>query len=221
MRCSLKIKDIETIHEIDGVWTKKDYIELLDRMSFPEAEEVDPEELLELLFMAMSDLEPNEAAEIMLEYKLSDTLTKGQIQNLAVDMIDNNVAEDYSDIALHYTLFNINQLLNKAFNGKFPNTKASKVILEIKFQQGNNVEIDKEIVLKALCNGLRERNLVRRLFAEQLQGKVEFPEAEDIIWEMEQSEDGTISIITSDYWLNEEDFLDTEFEGTVHEFENE
>ena len=46
------------------------------------------------------------------------------------------------------------------------------------------MEISKEIVLKAMSIGLRERNLVRRLFAEQLEGKVEFPEAENIIWEM-------------------------------------
>lgn len=83
------------------------------------------------------------------------------------------------------------------------------------------MEISKEIVLKAMSIGLRERNLVRRLFAEQLEGKVEFPEAENIIWEMEKSEDGTISMITSDYWLNEEDFTETEFEGVVHEFEDE
>ena len=221
MRCSVRITDIATLHEIEGAWTHEDYIGLLDRMGFPEAQEVAPEELLELLFLAVNDFEPHEAAEIILTYKLSDFLTKGQIQNLAVDMLDDNVAEEYSDIALHFPLFNINQLLNKAFSGKFPNTKASKVNLELKFQQGNNVEITKELVLKAICNGLRESNLVRRLFAEQLQGKAEFPEAADIIWEMEQSEDGTISIITSDYWVNEEDFLEAEFEGVVHEFEEE
>ena len=136
-------------------------------------------------------------------------------------MIDGKVAEDYSDITLHYPLFNINQLLNKAFNGKFPNTKASVLKLEIRFHQSYNVEISKEIVLKAICNGLSDRNLIKRLFAEQLSGKSEFPEAENIIWELEQSENGTISIITSDYWVNEEDLLNTEFEEIIHEFEIE
>lgn len=52
--------------------------------------------------MAISDFEPHEATELVLGYKLSDYLTKGQIKNLSLDMIDDNVAEDYSDIALHY-----------------------------------------------------------------------------------------------------------------------
>ena len=56
-------------------------------------------------------------------------------------MIDDKVAEDYSDITLHYPLFNINQLHYKAFNGKFSNTKASLVKLEIKFHKSYNVEI--------------------------------------------------------------------------------
>jgi hypothetical protein len=220
MRCSVKIIDIATIHEIGGSWTNKDYLELLDLMGFPEAEEIPPEEMLDFLFLALSDVEPHEAAEVLLTYKLSGLLTKGQIKNLALDMIDDDVAEDYSDIALHYPLFNINELLNKAFNGKFPNTKASRLNLEIKFQQGSGLEINKELVLKAICNGLSDRNLVKRLFTEQLQGKVKFPEAEHILWEMEQSEDGTISIITSDYWVNEEDFVNTEFEGVLHWYED-
>jgi hypothetical protein len=136
-------------------------------------------------------------------------------------MIDDKVAEDYSDIALHYQLFNINQLLNKAFNGKFPDTKASLVKLEIAFHQSFHEEIGKEIVLKAISNGLSDRNLIKRLFADQLAGKLEFHEAENIIWEIEQSENGTISMITSDYWINEEDFLNDTFEGIIHEFENE
>ncbi len=220
MQCSVKVTDISTIHEIDGAWTNQDYIEILDSMGFPEAEKTAPEELLELLFLAINDYEPDEAAQIILTYKLSDKLTKGQIQNLAQDMMDDDVAEDYSDIALHYPLFNVNQLLNKAFNGKFPNTKASKVALVIKLHQNNNLEISKETVLKAICIGLSERNLVRRLFTQQLQGKVKFPEAEDIIWEMEQFEDGAISIITSDYWVNDEDLIKYEFEGIINEFED-
>ncbi len=221
MRCKVKITDIETIHEIEGAWSKEDYIELLDRLGFPEAEEAAQEELLELFLMAIGEFESHEAAEIILTYKLAGILTKGQIKNLATEMRDDNVAEEYSDIALHYSLFNINQLLYKAFSSSFPNAKASKVTMGIQFQQNTRVDIGKDNVLKAMSIGLRERNLVRRLFPEQLEGKVEFTEAENIIWEMEQSDDGTISIITSDYWVNEEDFTETEFEGIVHDFEDE
>lgn len=221
IRCSVKVTELATIHEIDGAWSDQDYIELLDRMNFPDAEKNAPEELRELLFMAISDFEPHEAAEIILSYKLSNHLSRGQIQNLAVEMIEDKVAEEYSDIALHYALFNINQLLNKAYNGRFPDTKASRLKLEFEFHHNKKIEPTKEIVLKAICNGLDERNLIKRLFPEQLAGEAEFPETEHIIWKLEESDDGTISIITSDYWINEEDLLSYEFEGVIHEFEHE
>jgi hypothetical protein len=39
------------------------------------------ENLSELLSMAITDFEPNEAAAIVLDYKLSDSLNEGQIQH--------------------------------------------------------------------------------------------------------------------------------------------
>ena len=221
MKCSVNVIDITTIKEIDGFWTNEDYIALLDRLDFPDADKVAVEELQEMLFMAITDYKPEEAAEIVLTYKFSDKLNSGQINNLSHEMIEDSVTEEFADISLHYPLFNINRLLYKAFNGKFPNTKASLISLNISFPPNQKVKITKEIVLKALSNGLNEQNLIKRIFDEQLAGKVEFLEAENIIWIMEKLEGGNISITTSDYWINEEDFLSNEFEGIIKEFEQE
>ena len=221
MHCSVKISEIKTINEIDGVWSDKDYIEMLDRMNFPDALNSTTDELREFLFMAINDLEPEEAAEIILSFKLSGVLNKGQIKNLSTEMQDDKVAEEYSDIALHYPLFNINQLLHKAYNGTFPNTKATKLVLTITFRDGIKRDINEELVLKALATGLGENNLIKRLFAKQLSGRVEFFEAEHIIWEMQKTENGSISIITSDYWLNDDDLLNDEFDSIIHEFEKD
>ncbi len=68
MRCTVKVLDIKTINEIDGAWDDADYVELLDRMNFPDAQNSTPEELKELLYMAINDIEPEEAAEILLSY---------------------------------------------------------------------------------------------------------------------------------------------------------
>ena len=221
MKCSVNVIDITTIKEIDGFWTNEDYIALLDRLDFPDADKVAAEELQEMLFMAITDYKPEEAAEIVLTYKFSDKLNSGQINNLSHEMIEDSVTEEFADISLHYPLFNINRLLYKAFNGKFPNTKASLISLNISFPPNQKVKITKEIVLKAISNGLNEQNLIKRIFDEQLAGKVEFLEAENIIWIMEKLEGGNISITTSDYWINEEDFLSNEFEGIINEFEQE
>ncbi len=221
MKCSVNVTDITTIDEIDGFWTNEDYIELLDLLDFPDAKNVATEELQEMLFMAITDYKPEEAAEIILSYKFSDILSKGQIENLSHEMLEDSVTEEFADISLHYPLFNINRLLYNAFNGKFPNTKASLINLEVKFPPNQKVKITKEIVLKAICNGLNKNNLVNRIFEDQLAGKVEFLEADNIIWLMEQLGDGSISITTSDYWINEEDFLSNQFEATINEFDKE
>lgn len=221
MKCQVKIENIETIKEIDGFWSNEDYIELLDMLDFPDAKNVAPEELQEMLSMAITDYKPEEAAEIVLTYKFSDKLNSGQINNLSHEMVEDSVTEEFADISLHYPLFNINRLLYKAFNGKFPNTKASLITLNITFPPNQKVKITKEVVLKALSNGLNEQNLIKRIFDEQLAGKIEFNEAENIIWIMDKLDDGNISITTSDYWINEEDFLSNEFEGIINEFVQE
>jgi hypothetical protein len=217
----VNVTDIKTIKEIDGFWTNEDYIELLDRLDFPDAKKVAVEELQEMLFMAITDYKPEEAAQIILTYKFSDILTEGQIENLSHEMIEDSVTEEFADISLHYPLFNINRLLYKAFNGKFPNTKASLITLEIDFPPNQKIKITKEIVLKAISKGLKETNLVNRIFDEQIAGKVEFTEAESILWDLVKLEDGKVTITTSDYWINEEDFIDTEFEGIINEFVQE
>ena len=87
----------------------------------------DTASLTELLLMAISDFEPKEAAVIVLAYKLSEELNEGQIQQISNDMFLDKVCEEYPEIGLHSTLFHVNQLLFKAYNGKFPNAKATIV----------------------------------------------------------------------------------------------
>jgi hypothetical protein len=74
--------------------------------------------------MAITDFEPNEAAAIVLDYKLSDSLNEGQIQQISNDMLIDKISEEYPEIAMA-PLYHINQLLFKAYNGKFPNAKAT------------------------------------------------------------------------------------------------
>jgi hypothetical protein len=126
MKFQVKINSFKTLEEVANYWTSKDYIKLLNLFGFPDADSADKDTLKELLMMAITDHEPNAAAAILLEYKLSDDLNKGQIDQISNDMLLDKIAEEYPEIHLHGTLYHINQLLYKAFNGKFPNTKASQ-----------------------------------------------------------------------------------------------
>lgn len=216
MNYQITIKKAYTVDEIEGYWTSDDYIKLLEKFDYPDAGDSDPATLKELLFMAISDFEPKDAAVIALEYKLSENLNEGQIQQVSNDMLLDKVCEEYPEIGLHATLFHVNQLLFKAYNGTFPNAKAT--IIECSFvplEEESKIELTKESILKLLNNGLSGSNLIKRLFDLPMTENLPFPEAEDILWEVRSTDNSNFTIITSEYWLSKEDIIASEFEGIL------
>ncbi len=213
MKFNITIKSVTTVEEITDYWHDQDFIHLLEQFDFPEAKTVKPENLREMLYMAITDFEPNEAAGIVLTYKLSERLNEGQIDQVSNDMLLDKVCEEFPEIDLHYDLFNINQLLYKAYNGKFPNAKATVADFSMVSNNGYDKEITKEIVLKSFNNGISDRNLIKRLFTEQMSTDKEFAEAEAVLWELIKKDSTDFTLITSEYWLKKEDFVASEFEG--------
>jgi len=220
MKYLVKITDVKSTDKLEGAWSNDDFKELLVRFEFPDAEQIKTTELKEYLFMAISDYEPNEAAAILLDYKLSDVLNEGQIDNLSHEMLRVKVAETYTDIQLHQDLFNINQLLYEAYNGKFPQLQVNIVQFEITDEHHAPVEITKETALKAVSQGLSENNLLNRLFSDQLEGKAPFPEAEGIVWNLQKKGNNTYSMTISEKWLTQDEFTNLKYECTVEPFED-
>lgn len=218
MKYNLKISTIRTVDELVGSWNDADFMALLTKFDYEDAGKLKKNELKEYLFMAITDFEPEEAAKIVLDYKLSEVLTEGQIDNLSHEMQREKVSENYSDISIHKILFDVNQLLYKAYNGKFPNAKANIIDFEMRAEPGDETEVTKELVLEAFNIGLSDRNLINRLFTEQLEGKVPFPEAEGILWILENRGNDKYSVTTSEKWINNEDFKNLEFECDVTPF---
>ena len=216
MKYTVKINSVKSVDELDGSWNNDDFTALLKKFDFAETENLKQNELREYLFMAISDFEPAEAAGMLLEYKLSEALTEGQIDNLSHEMMREKVSENYSDINLHKTLFTINQLLYKAYNGKFPATKATVVDFEMKGE--DETELSKEMILMAFKTGLPESNLINRLLKEQLDGDAAFPEAEGIIWDLQNKGNSQYLLTTSEKWLKKDEFESMEFESTVTPF---
>ena len=216
MKYKVVIENIKTVNELPDYWTVDDYKNLLNAFDVQDTAELKDSELKEYLFLAINDFDPQEAATIILTYKLSDILNTGQIDQLSHDMLKEKVAEEYSDIAMHENLFNINQFLFKAYNGKFPDTKASIISCSIEpLKSSGNTQLTKESALKALSNSLDEHHIIKRLFDEQLAGKKEFNSAENIIWQLTPKNASEYEIITSDYWLSKDDFMKYEFEAAV------
>lgn len=216
MNYQITINRANTVDEIEEYWTNDDYIKLLEKFDYPDASDADASSLRELLFMAISDFEPKEAAVIVLEYKLSEDLNEGQIQQISNDMFLDKVCEEYPEIGLHSTLFHINQLLFKAYNGKFPNAKATIIAVTIApLESENEMQLTKENVLKLLSNGLSNSNLIKRLFDNAMHENAPFPEAEDVLWDLTTTDNLNYTITTSEYWLNKEDIIVSEFEGVL------
>ncbi|MCF7921996.1 MAG: hypothetical protein K9M55_04775 [Candidatus Marinimicrobia bacterium] len=221
MNFTMKIQNIRSINSIEGYWSQADYIQLLEAFDYPDAKNSDPAEFPELLEMAMNDYEPHESAEILLRYKLGDQLSSGQIRNLSHEMAEDDEAEDNPDMGLHYTLFNINQLLHRAYHGIFPNTKATIIDVELSIKSaGDEIDVSKEFALKAISQGLSSKSPLKRLFEPQLSGKAPFEDAEKIVWEIHHQGQNAYTIITSDYWINEEDIMEYEISGSIKEFED-
>lgn len=214
MKFQIKINNATTVEEIENYWSAEDYVYLLEKFNYPDAEKASKETLKELLLMAITDYEPNEAAAIVLEYKLNDHLNDGQIQQISNDMLLDKIAEEYPEINLHATLFHINQLLFKAFNGKFPNTKATLIDCSIiPLEENGEADFTKEMILRLLGAGLSESNLIKRLFSEQMAENKPFPEAEDILWEINPTEHNNFKVLTSEYWLSKDDLISHDFEA--------
>lgn len=217
MNYHIVINSVKTVEEFKEAWTNADYIELLDKFGFPDGEKSKPEELEELLFMAISDFEGADAANILLTYKLSEHLNENQIDQMSHDMLMDKISEEYSDISLHQELFNINQLLFKAYNGTFPSAKATV----IEFDITPNEDITKEVMLKVLDKTLANSNIIKRLYAEQLAGNEPFDEAEDIVWNLKSTGDSSYVMTTSEYWVSRDEFKEAEFDATIAIFEEE
>jgi hypothetical protein len=55
--------------------------------------------------------------------------------------------------------------------------------------------------------------VIKRLFNEQLNSSETFTEAESIIWELHSSDNENFTLITSEYWLDKQEVIASEFEG--------
>lgn len=222
MNYQIIIKRIDTVNEVEGYWSNEDLIHLLDKFNYPDGATAEIKNLPELLEMAISDYEPSEAAEIVLTYKLSEELNEGQIQQISHNMLIDKVCEEYPEIHMQGRLFHTNQLLFKAYNGKFPNAKASVVHFSMTPEKEDIEKVlTKENVLKLLNNGLTDRNLIKRLFDDQMTQNIPFPEADGIIWELNTDDNVNYTLITSENWINNEDLISSEFESTLEEIVEE
>jgi len=91
----------------------------------------------------------------------------------------------------------------------------------LSFKDAPKLTVSKELAIKAICNVLVDTNPIIRLFEDQLDDNKPFSHADKIVWELHDSGSNNYSLITSDYWINKEDFKESEFSGAINLFEEE
>lgn len=109
---------------LPNAWQNADYLALLTQLDYDNPEAIAPAELKEMCQLALTDLEPTAAAEIVLGYLAGEQLTEGQTSQLAHQMETEKLWEENPKLELHQHFFNATQLLYDAYNGKFPHPQA-------------------------------------------------------------------------------------------------
>ena len=224
MKNSFKVEclSFQTIQELPDSWDEQKYKGLLEVMEYSDISEIPSEELKEMCLMSLSDFDPDEAAKIVMEYVFKDKLTKGQIENLSNEMLDEKIWEEYADLSLHEEFFNVNQLLYEAYDGKFPRPNAVKFQIKVTTVQKDVLSIFEQFpeapLIRLLVTGMSENTLIFRLFEEQVVGE-KFKDAKDIIWQLKSEKNGdqeiAFDIISSTYWFHDFKYIET-FEGESH-----
>ena len=203
---------LQELHEIPDAWNKRDFLNLLDQIEYEDAASIPDEELKEMTAMALSDLEPEEAAEAVLELRFAEKLNPGQRKNLSEELKDDRLWEEYAEIKFHEELFNVGCMLNWAFPKDFSEPDMVKIRLRVTSQNSDSAtnlqQPTASFIARLLTDGMDEHNAIYRLFDESIASN-SFPEAEDIIWKFEAGgfaetdQTNEFTIYTSWNWVDE------------------
>jgi len=209
---NVEIVSFLNISEIENAWMADDYIALLSMMDIAEDElgGMDESELKEMCLMSLNDFEHHESAKFLLTYIFKDEITDGKIDQLSHQMVENNLWEEHSDPAYHWSLFNAYGLLRKAYNGIFAEPTGVKFRIKITANKKGDFEIFDSslhaVIVRLLSNGLNENAILNRLYEEQINGE-HFPDAKNILWILKEisitEKERQYEITSSDLWFGE------------------
>ena len=206
----VNIASYKQINEIAGGWVVDDYQKLLGEMEFASDDVNSESELRELCVMCLQDREIAEAASIVLNYRLGDRLSAGQIRSVAEEISQEKHWEHYADQSLHEDFFHVGNLMFAAFPREMDEPDAVKIEVELTAKNPAAKEVlqkplHESFVARLLGDGMSDDSILHRLFDDQLNGN-QFPEADSVIWivtEGSVSENtAKLEVISSCHWLD-------------------
>ncbi len=207
---SVRVVSFSNLREIDGARTTNDYAALLDAMEYGDQSGMSDDEIREMCLMSLQDLKPTEAAYMVLKHDMADVLRDGQMRNVAGEMVDEKMWEEYSNSSLHERMFNAGSLLYAAFPKDFPEPDAVRVVLEVTAANAParallTPSLNESFLARLLADGMDGDSALHRLYGDELAG-TSFPNADEIVWIVRTEALGTdamkIEVISSGYWLD-------------------
>ena len=211
-----------SLTELPNSWQNQDYKALLKKMNYENPDDISEAELKDMCLMSFTDLEPREAAEVVLGYLFPEQLNDGQIENLSHQMLTEKLWEENPELPLHKGFYKATQLLHTAYNGTFPRTQAVEFQVKCTAENAEDLALFADApeapLLRLLAQGLPDNALLNRLFSTHLAG-TQFEEAKSIIWELKTVEKSdtsiTFDVMSSTSWLEDFKYADT-YEATTH-----
>lgn len=206
---SVKVVKFSILQEIEGDWKPGDYSSLLDAVEFGDTSGLSDAELREMCLMSLQDLDPADAAFLVLKHVIGDALRDGQLRNIANEMQNEKLWEEYADPAYHGRLFTVGSLLYAAMPNVFPKTDAVLIKLDVSALEPKVKDLlypspDAAFLVRLLAAGLEESVVLNRLYGNQIKGS-HFPNAAEIIWSAQSIETtaGTceVEVVSSKYWI--------------------
>lgn len=224
---NVTVLGLKKLYNLPGSWNEQEYRELLQVLEVEDVDQLSGSDLLDFLFMALQDLEPEQAADTVLAHKLKKSITPGARQNIVQDFLEGQKPwEEVADITLHARIFCAAFLLHLAIPKLFPKPDLMQLRLQVQGLKPEAKPIfsappEAAFVTRVLADGMDENSILERLYDEQLVAKT-FPEAEGIIWKSEFSDvteagqgSAILTVYSSAHWLVAMDTV-TEFTSRAY-----
>lgn len=202
------VTQFEQVAELDGDWTTADFVALLKELDFDGADQLPATEAEEMCLLALADPEPEDAAAVLLTYKLRDDLSDGQIRNYSNESQFERLWEQSPEMELHRRMFAVASLLVKVNDQQFPTPDAVQVTLQVdcstELADTFKCPVSPENIIRLLAVGMDDDAILKRLFHDQIEGG-KFPEAASIVWDVTSTPNAAgveLTVTSSGYWLD-------------------
>lgn len=199
---------VNKIGRLQDSWLMDDFKSIIDALG-GDSSDLNPSEIEAYSEMMISDNDLPESAYEVLNYVLGEKLNEGQLRNLANEMEDDKMWEEYSDMSCHRDIFRVNQLLYRSYNGKVPKGEALVIEMKANTKDSEFIKLllvkDADAVFRLVMGGSDSHAKVHRLYdGEEASHYIE--DAVSILWDIETDKisdcEILIKVTSSTYWLD-------------------